>query len=221
MTYNIISSNSIDGNCILFEDNLLLDIGVSFKKLTNEIDVSKIKYLLLTHEHSDHFNITAIRKLFVKNENLQIICCEWMEDMMPFQERVHVVEIGKVYEFGDYKISPIKAYHDVPNCGYRIMLNDHKHFHITDTFCLDGISAKDYDSATIEANHEINKVNELIEEAKNNQEFTHLKGTKNSHLEVRKTLDFVKKNNIKKFTPCHIGGSSEKEVMELIEMRGY
>ena len=40
---------------------------------------------------------------------------------------------------------PIKLYHDVPNCGYRIFINDKKIIYMTDTKTLEGITAKNYD----------------------------------------------------------------------------
>ncbi|BED91518.1 MAG: MBL fold metallo-hydrolase [Candidatus Improbicoccus pseudotrichonymphae] len=58
--FSVCSGSS--GNCILLEngDNyLLVDIGLSVKRLksfleNNEIDINKIKNILITHEHYDH-----------------------------------------------------------------------------------------------------------------------------------------------------------------------
>lgn len=119
--------------------------------------------------------------------------------------------------FDGYKIAMVQAYHDVPNCGYRIMKDGFKHFHITDTNTLDGITAKNYDSASIECNHEINKALELIEEAKKNGEYSHLQGAINSHLSVDKVIKFCKENNIKKLYPVHIGNSTKKEVIKKLK----
>ena len=56
--YNIIATGST-GNAVKIND-ILIDCGVSFKKLK---DVYKhIKLVLLTHEHSDHFRPSTIRK---------------------------------------------------------------------------------------------------------------------------------------------------------------
>ena len=50
--YNIISTGS-DGNATILEDFVLVDCGVPYKAL--EPYVPKLKLVLLTHIHSDHF----------------------------------------------------------------------------------------------------------------------------------------------------------------------
>ena len=143
-----------------------------------------------------------------------------MEDLLKYgvtSDRIIVVEFGKVYELGEYKISPVIAYHDVENCGYRIMKNGWKHFHITDTVSLDGISAVGYDSASIECNHHYETALKIIEQKKEDGEFSYLKGALNSHLAVHKTIQFCKENGIKKLYPVHIGGSTKKEVLQALK----
>ena len=215
MKFKIIGTGS-QGNAFLFEDNLLIDCGLSFKKLSEAIDISKIEYVLLSHIHGDHFNKIAIRKLFVANDNVQFICGEWLvkylNDVGVTIDRITVVEYGAIYDAGDFKIAPVKAYHDVPNMGYRLILNGHKHFHITDTSTLKGITATNYKSATIECNHCVVKANEIIEQAKEDGEFTHLPGAMNSHLSVQETVAFVNTNDIAELTPIHIGESTRREV---------
>lgn len=211
MKYEVISSNS-SGNCYLFDDELIIDIGVGYK----QIEYIKPKFVLLTHIHGDHFNITTIRKLYV-NTNCIFVVPVWLTDKMTFKDRIIEVDFGKVYQLDDWKIALIKAYHDVPNCGYRLMKDNHKHIHITDTNSLDGVEALNYNSATIEANHEINKALELINKAKEKEEYSHLMNAIKYHLSVDKTMDFLAKNEIKNFTLCHIGDSTKKEVLEYID----
>ena len=221
MNVKIVNTGS-DGNCFLFGDSLLLDLGVSYKKLTGALgmDIGKISHVLLTHIHGDHFNETCVRKMFVNTDAI-FVCGTWLIDRLVSlgidHERILMVETGAIYDIGDFKISPVKAYHDVENCGYRIVLGDHKHFHITDTSTLEGITAKGYDTATIECNHCEVKAMELIEEANEKGEFSHLTGAINSHLSVQQTIEFCKHNSIKKLTPVHIGSSTKKEVVEALK----
>jgi phosphoribosyl 1,2-cyclic phosphodiesterase len=215
MTFNIIGSSS-KGNCCLVNDDLMIDLGLSYEMIKPY--ASKVKYLLLTHKHSDHLSLTALRKLYV-NVKPVIICGEWLKETLSlYAEQVQVVEAGKVYSFGSYKVSPVKAYHDVPNCGYRIMQGIHKHLHITDTATLDGISAKGYDSASIECNHCEVKASKLIQEAIQKGEFTHLEGAMNSHLSVQKAIKFCNENGIKQLIPVHIGESTKSEVLEALRI---
>lgn len=197
----------------------MIDLGLPYSKTKEHL--SDVSHILLTHIHGDHFNMTTIRKIFVAHENIKFVCGQWLiEKLLKSgidKDRILLIEFGKVYQLGEYKISPIVAYHDVENCGYRIMFGSKKHLHITDTCSLEGIEAKGYSSASIECNHEINRALELIAEAKDNNEFSHLKGAINSHLSVDKTILFCKDNGIKKLFPVHIGSSTKKEVIEALK----
>ncbi len=214
--FKIIESSSA-GNCFKY-GNLMIDLGLPYSKTKEHL--GDVTHILLTHIHADHLNITTVRKVFVAHENIKFVCGQWLIEKLlksgVDKDRILIVEFGKVYQLGDYKISPIIAYHDVENCGYRIMFENKKHLHITDTCSLEGIEAKGYDSASVECNHEINRALELIQEAKDNGDFTHLKGAMNSHLSVDKTIQFCKENGIKKLYPVHIGSSTKKEVVEAL-----
>ena len=218
MNFKILETGS-SGNCFLINDDLMIDMGLPFLKIKDYI--KNVKYVMCTHIHSDHLNDITVRKVFVNHENIKFVCGGWMVKPLKKigvdENRIIVVEFGKVYNLDDYKISPVLAYHDVPNCGYRILHNGKKHLHITDTVTLDGIEAKGYDSASIECNHEINKALKLIEQAKNNDEFSHLRGAINSHLSVDKVIKFCKENGIKRLIPVHIGNSTRKEVKEALQ----
>jgi phosphoribosyl 1,2-cyclic phosphodiesterase len=210
MKFKIIGSSS-QGNCFLANDDLLIDVGLNYSL----IKPYPIKYLLLTHRHSDHLNLTTLRKLYVSHK-VQIYCGAWLADTLKNYNPT-IVEKGKIYEFGSYKISPIQAYHDVPNCGYRIMEGTHKHLHITDTGTLEGIMAMGYESASIECNHDENRALELIKAAKEKGEFTHLIGAMNSHLSVQQAIKFCKENKVKRLYPCHIGESTKTEVIKALK----
>ena len=49
MTYEIISSSS-KGNCIIVENILMLDVGVSYKKIKDKL--KKIKLIFISHSHT-------------------------------------------------------------------------------------------------------------------------------------------------------------------------
>jgi len=218
MNINIIGSGS-SGNCIIFDNKIMLDAGLSFNKIKDYID--GVEIVLLTHCHADHLNITTIRKLYINNENIKFCCGEFLKDKLigiP-EKNIIIVEAGKLCRKGDLIFSPVNLYHDVPNFGYRIIKGEYKHFHATDTAHLKGITAVSYDSATIEANHEINAANYIIEQAENSGEFTHLRRAIKTHLSVDNALEFIDKNNIKKFIPVHIGSSTREQVINLIKER--
>jgi len=217
MQLKILGTGS-SGNCFLINDDLMIDAGLPYLKIKDK--VKDIKYVLLTHIHGDHFNKSTIRKLVVEINPI-FICGEWLHDELlniVKPENILVYEFGRVFQILDYKIAMVEAYHDVLNCGWRIMdKKGHKHLHITDTNTLDGIEDKNYDSASIECNHEINKAMELIDEAKENSEFSHLTNAIRNHLSVDKTIRFCKENHIKKLYPVHIGNSTKIEVINSLK----
>lgn len=62
---------------------------------------------------------------------------------------------------------PIKLYHDVPQCGYRVLFDDYKAIYMTDTKTVEGISAKNYDLYLVEGNYDEDEIEERIK--KNNK----------------------------------------------------
>jgi len=221
MKITVIGTGS-DGNAFLFNETLMIDSGLTFKKLEESIDISKLKYVLLTHIHGDHFNKTSIRKLHVENENIIFVCGSFLT--YPLSSigiplvNIMEIEINKPYTIDGFIISGVNLYHDVDNIGYRAVSKGHRHFHATDTSTLAGISAINYDTATIECNHEENRALELISYAKENGDFSHLGGAMASHLSVQQTVSFCERNGIKKLIPVHVGGSTKKEVFEYLDM---
>ena len=155
MNYKIINSGS-DGNCVIVNDVIAIDMGVSYKKLAPYL--AKLKIVLLTHQHVDHFKKTTIRKITKERPGLRFGCCEWLVqkliDCGVNKRNIDVYDIGKEYDYNVFSIIPIKLYHDVPQCGYRLFMNKKKLIYMTDTNTLEGIEAKDYDVYLVEGNYE-------------------------------------------------------------------
>lgn len=146
MEYNIISTGS-KGNAVVINDVILIDCGVSFRALK---DVYKnIKIVLLTHIHSDHFNRRTIKALANNRPTLRFAAgVHLLNDLVECgvdKSNIDVVEAGKTYNYGLFQISPIKLYHDVPNFGYRIFMNNERLIYATDTNSMKGIKAENYD----------------------------------------------------------------------------
>lgn len=189
--YNIISSGS-KGNAVLYFNSVLVDCGVPFASLKPIL--YNIQLILLTHEHGDHFNESTIKALVKERPTLRIGCCEWMTDKLDFVKNLDVFKIGAVYNYGNLMISPVKLYHDVPNCGYRIFKNGKRIFHATDTSHLDGITAKDYDLYAIEHNYDAETVFEAIAMLEAAGNYAYQKGAVNSHLSEKQARDFIFEN---------------------------
>lgn len=165
MNYNIISTGS-QGNAVVLNDCILIDCGVSFKALK---EVYKgLKLVLLTHLHSDHFRPQTLKRLADERATLRFGCCQWLvkpliEAGIP-KQNIDVYEIGKIYDYKAFKVSPIKLYHNVENCGYRLFVGQEKAIYATDTGYMRGITAKGYDLYMIESNYDEDDLEQRIRE---------------------------------------------------------
>lgn len=156
MNYKVINTGS-DGNATVLNHKVLIDCGVTFKKLKPYI--KELQLVLLTHKHQDHFNKRTIRSLAEERPKLRFGCCEWLlQELLDLginKKRIDVYKIGEKYAYTDtLSVQPIKLYHDVPQCGYRVLIDGYKCIYCTDTNTLDGIKAQNYDFYFIEGNYE-------------------------------------------------------------------
>lgn len=189
--YVILSSGSI-GNCVVYHNSIAIDMGISFKAI--EPYKNNLQIVLLTHCHGDHLNLSTIKKLAFERPTLRFACGVFLSEFLQGIKNVDILEAGKVYDYGQFKVSPIHLYHDVPNFGYRIFKKNTKIIHITDTAHLEGITAKDYDLYAIEANYNEDTIFESIDRKKSKGEFAYQTGSINSHLSEQQARDFIFKN---------------------------
>lgn len=189
--YNVISSGS-KGNCVIYHNSIAVDMGVSYQMISNHKNALQI--VLLTHVHGDHLNISTIKKLAFERPTLRFACGEFLTEYLQGIKNIDVLEAGCIYDYGQFKVSPIHLYHDVPNFGYRIFKDDIKIIHATDTAHLEGIEAKDYSLYCIESNYNEDTIFESIERKQKNGEFAYQQGAINSHLSEQQARDFIFKN---------------------------
>ena len=195
MNYKIISSCS-KGNATIIRDIILIDCGVTFKKL--EKYYKQLKIVLLTHVHQDHFNRSTIKRLAQERPTLRFACCEWL--LQPLLEcgverrNIDILQIGTKYDYKLFKIVAIKLYHDVNQCGYRILFDDYKVIYMTDTKTIEGISAKNYDLYLVEANYKENELEERIKQKQLQGDFTYEWRVKDTHLSEEQCVEFLLNN---------------------------
>lgn len=204
----VISSGS-EGNAVIYNNQIMVDCGVSLKAL--EAVKRSLKIVLLTHKHSDHLKIRTLQRLQAERPTLRVACGDFLLEELPCIKNIDVLQVGKIYDYGAFKVSPVKLYHDVPNFGWRIFLpNGQKIFHATDTVHLEGISAKGYDLYAIEHNYCEEYIQEAIEEARANGEYTHAYGNINTHLSIQQARAFIEANR-----------KESSEVLELHKSRSF
>lgn len=204
----VINSGS-EGNAVIYNNAIMVDCGVSLKAL-QEVKRS-LKIVLLTHKHSDHLKIRTLQRLQAERPTLRVACGDFLLEELPCIKNIDVLQVGKIYDYGAFKVSPVKLYHDVPNFGWRIFLpNGQKIFHATDTVHLEGITAKGYDLYAIEHNYCEEYIQEAIEEARANGEYTHAYGNINTHLSIQQARAFIEANR-----------KESSEVLELHKSRSF
>lgn len=196
MIYNIIASGS-SGNAVIYNSIILVDCGVSFKKI--EPFIGSIQIILITHSHADHFNITTLKKIQFERPGVRIACGSFVAVKLKGFQNVDILEPAKLYNYGNFQISPFVLYHDVSNFGFRIFLSDifiglYKIFHATDTAHLQGITATDYDLYCIESNYDEETIIDKINTKVKNGHFSHEYGAINSHLSEQQARQFFFEN---------------------------
>ena len=204
----VINSGS-EGNAVIYNNAIMVDCGVSLKAL-QEVKRS-LKIVLLTHKHSDHLKIRTLQRLQAERPTLRVACGDFLLEELPCIRNIDVLQVGKIYDYGAFKVSPVKLYHDVPNFGWRIFLpNGQKIFHATDTVHLEGITAKGYDLYAIEHNYCEEYIQQAIEEAHAKGEYTHAYGNINTHLSIQQARAFIEANR-----------KESSEVLELHKSRSF
>ena len=204
----VISSGS-EGNAVIYNNAIMVDCGVTLKAL--EAVKRSLKIALLTHKHSDHLKIRTLQRLQAERPTLRVACGDFLLEELPCIKNIDILQVGKIYDYGAFKVSPVKLYHDVPNFGWRIFLpNGQKIFHATDTVHLEGITAKGYDLYAIEHNYCEEYIQQAIEEARANGEYTHAYGNINTHLSIQQARAFIEANR-----------KESSEVLELHKSRSF
>ena len=149
---------------ILINDDLIIDLGPDTQTAMTmyDKDMGKIKYLLQTHIHTDHYDegilCSRIPYMTMEGHNkLEIFahpnCLKIMSQRVSRYENadliteegsnklnVHsnILNAGDILEFGEYKIKAIESAHDIKNGSllYVINQNNKNIFYATDTPAL-------------------------------------------------------------------------------------
>lgn len=163
----IILGSGSSGNAVIIDD-VLIDCGVSFKKL--EPYIRQLKAVCMTHAHKDHLQPATVKRLAKERPSLWWICGEHLTgDLLACGVRAaKIVPLrnGEKCRLNQFSAEVVNLYHDVPNVGYRLNLSGKRIFYATDTATLDGIEAKNYDLYLIEANYGEDEIRERIRQKK-------------------------------------------------------
>lgn len=189
--YNILKSGS-SGNCVIYLDMIAVDMGVPFKLI--EPYKKQLKLVLYTHFHTDHLNKSTLKRLAFEHPGLRFAGGEFLSEYFEGIKNFDVLEAGKIYDYGLFKVSPVKTYHDCPSFGFRIFQGETKIIHITDSYTLEGISAPNYSLYALEHNYCEEMLNKRIEEKQKRGEFAYEIGSRNSHLSEQQAKEWLFEN---------------------------
>ena len=149
------------------ETSLLLDAGLSGKYIESalknvDIDIRKIKGILVTHEHSDHIKGVGIlhrrygMEIYTSNKT-------W-DAMLPKigkvdLEKVHFFNPGEAFDVGDIQVDPFSISHDaIDPVAFSFRTHNAKLSMATDLGIWDDEilnEIKDSDLLVLESNHDV------------------------------------------------------------------
>ncbi|RIO94479.1 hypothetical protein BUZ39_01175 [Staphylococcus haemolyticus] len=151
MHYEIISTGS-KGNSVIIND-IMVDCGVAFKRLKEYL--YDIKYLLLTHVHSDHIKPTTLKRIKKEFPHIKVI---GNYEIAQLYDVDHIINAGFPMDIDNYTFEAFECVHDVVTYGYTWSFNDNEIIYATDTNSLENAPIKKYDYLFLESNYDVEKL---------------------------------------------------------------
>lgn len=192
--YEIIHTGSA-GNAVIV-NGILIDCGVAYKLLRSHI--RDIRLVLITHQHSDHFKVSTVKRLHKERPSLKFAGGSWMMKYLSKAEiparNCLVMQPRTRYKFKTFNVIPVELVHDVRTFGYRLEFPEGKAIYATDTVSLNGVYARNYDLFLLEANHLESEIDQKISEKRAAGEFAYELRAKHTHLSKEKADAFFGKN---------------------------
>lgn len=188
INYKVLFSGS-KGNCVVIDD-IMIDCGVAFKKIKEYL--YDIKYLLITHIHSDHLNKATIRQIKKKFPRITII---------GNYEVAQTIEVDMIcnanfeVETEDYKFLPFECVHDVLCYGFTWEKGSQSIIYATDTNTLKHAPKKIYDYFFIESNYDEYKLEQALKSKKYKYDI-HLGAQRHLSTKDAKTFFYINRRNI-------------------------
>jgi phosphoribosyl 1,2-cyclic phosphodiesterase len=160
MEYKVISTGS-KGNCVVVGGDVMIDCGISFNKIKE--DLYGIKYLIITHTHTDHLNTKTLQQIA---SIFPRICIIGNYEVHSIYNCNIIANAGFEIETDDYTFYPFELSHDVLCYGYTWTKEGKEIIYATDTSTLENAPEKKYDYFFIESNHDEEKLAAVKNEKK-------------------------------------------------------
>jgi len=199
MRYKIVNSSS-KGNAIIVENFLLLDCGVTYKKIKSYL--KNIKLVFISHVHKDHLFPTTIKQIAYNYPQIKFLCgseyvVKKLVECGVAKKNIYTLKTSKKYDLGLLKVKLEELHHDTPNYALKWEINGKNGVYIVDTCEVDHIQAKNYDLYLIENNYRDDILELHLKDAIDNDDknkIFYLQRTVKTHLSKNKCDSFLIEN---------------------------
>ena len=215
MEIKVLASSS-KGNCYFISDglsNLLIEAGISLRKIRKEVDLLSLTGCLITHEHQDHSafakDIAKYCKVYSSEHTLELL------NFDDYSYNKKPIKPKQVYIIGSFKVIAFSTQHDaIDPFGYLIsstVLNENLLF-ATDTYYINP-RFKDLHYIMIECNYQKEILYKNI--GRGNVLKVNANRLLKSHMELETTKDFLNAQDLSKTKQIYLmhlsdGNSDEK-----------
>lgn len=160
MIIDVIGSGSKGNSCFIGEKDtrILIDCGLSFKRVKEEIGISPLDGIFITHEHSDHISQL---KMIQKNYLGEVFITEKTYNNLPLKDKDvphDFLHSKETVHLNNLDIMPIPIFHDAKDpIGFIITSANEKIVYITDTGYVHSSLfplLKNADAYILESNHD-------------------------------------------------------------------
>lgn len=204
---NIVSTGSI-GNMVIIDECIMIDIGLTYKKCSHLLE--GIDKLLITHRHSDHLNVAAIRQIHKHKpwrlHNMLMTNQDVADKIRDSHNKSFKFEVNSENIFTSdsefdiiaggrtYNIKTFPLDHDVENQGF-VITNDlgETLIYATDTSTMKFAPRDKYDYIVVEGNYDEDKVIHSMNTGDDAEVFRAIRNFR--HLSVQSFEDFVTNNS--------------------------
>jgi Metal-dependent hydrolases of the beta-lactamase superfamily I len=188
------------GNCYLLDngtDQLMIEAGLSYKKVAPkmEFDFSKVRALLISHEHQDH---AKYAKEFINHSQAILIASKgtlqemyakgWADSFMslPMADKMATT-------MGTFNIQTFAVEHDANEpLGFLITSGDDRLVYVTDTYFVK-YKFKGITQMMVEMNYSKDVLDEEVEQGIETAKLLRNR-VYSSHFEMQNSLEFIKTN---------------------------
>lgn len=194
-------ASSSSGNCyhLSSQTPILLDCGITFKKIKEAIDIKEVKACLITHEHQDH--IKALKQLL--KSNITCYMSEGTKEAVGFDnDLIKIIEPLKQFSIKEWQILPFNTEHDAKEpLGFLLKNDTSKTLYLTDSYYC-RYNFKGLTHILIECNYSLSIINKnvedgLIHEARRRRALT-------SHFELENVKQFLKACDLSKVAEIYL-----------------